>query len=77
MNKQDELIERFLDKLQGLTCTQVNAALMYSQLMTHINLNNNVWAIINRAIVDKWPRGLVRIKTMAWQLHKNDHLTLE
>lgn len=52
---------------QGLNQTQI--AQTYRMTMEAVNYNGEVvdWIVINTAISERWsPKGLERVKTMAW-----------
>ncbi len=51
-------------------CTQKDVAGFYADLIRCANIHGVAsidWKKINEAIVTRWPKGLVRIKTMAWK----------
>ena len=54
-------MEDIRDKRRG----QRHIALTYGTLLRH---NAAIeWTTVNAAIKRRWPRGLVRVKTMAWK----------
>jgi hypothetical protein len=73
------IVEKFAELIQSPLCKQVNAALLYSELIDkeQRKIGQVDWTVINRLVVDKWSvSGLEKIKIMAWQLVEGSHLKL-
>jgi hypothetical protein len=46
--------------------TQKSVALTYAFILRQ-ELTTADWAKINAAIIERWPKGLARVKEMAWK----------
>ena len=72
----EQMQDQFLVILLSPKCKQINAALLYSQMLLHKDSID--WQIIDQAIIDKWSEsGLGKIKNMAWQIIEGSHLKFD
>lgn len=47
---------------------QVDAAKLYARAILCVPYGDPAWSQINSAITARWPKGLDRVKKLAWQL---------
>ena len=65
MNWQDAFVTIYADK----RLKPKDIAELYCQLYIHTELTGDVldWPTVNLAILNRWPKGLKRIKHLAWK----------
>lgn len=56
-----------LEEIEGGQ-TQKSVALTYAMALTSRERASTDWPKVNRAILARWPKGLDRVKRMAWRL---------
>jgi hypothetical protein len=49
--------------------TQKSVALIYAFLIQQEQMTAD-WRRINAAIIERWPKGLARVKEMAWKIEE-------
>ena len=57
-------VENMIEREIAIGCNQKSIAMTYALALRSSWPTD--WARVNAAIVAKWPKGLERIKTMAW-----------
>lgn len=61
---RDNLLRELADK----TKTQHDISWLYAEAICHVPLDSPDWGIMNRAIMARWSKGLVRVKEKAWKM---------
>ena len=64
------LVRRFRDMVGRKSTTQGQVAGMYALLLKVLQPYGaaKVWKDVGRLVKDRWPKGYVRIKEMAWEM---------
>ena len=66
-NLQRNFLSAIADKLSR----QEDVASFYADCIICDSAEGGIdWATINKAVVTRWPKGLLRVKTMAWKMAK-------
>lgn len=62
------LIEQVLENELAQGCSQKSVALTYAFAIRQWSPTDERWGRINRAIAERWPKGVDRVKRLAWRI---------
>ena len=69
MSRAEEIVQR-IERVASSGFRQAYVATVYAEAIDAIPSPDPLWSRINAAITARWPKGLDRVKKLAWEAHR-------